>query len=126
ALHVRRPGPSRADDSIVVVLRVPLAGRAAVRVRVAVVTGASEVRPSGEAQISRQARFHVAVVVLEGNRIRVREARHVYPRAAAVRVDLAEVVVLHDNDDEVVEVESGGGQILDRCSGRETRGTRSV
>ena len=85
------------EDSIDDVDGAPRAVRARVRVRVAVVARAAEVRPSGDAQVVRQTRIHVAVALLESDRIGVGEGRHVRRGAAAVGVDVADIVVLHDD-----------------------------
>src|SRR5207244_5761513 len=90
---------------------------------------ASEIGSAGEAEVVREARIHVTIAVLVGNAPGIREARQVWGESAAVREDVAQVLVLHDDRDEVVEVESRGcgsanGRHVDAGRARGRRGSR--
>ena len=124
--HVRLPRQSGPEDPIDDAGGVPGTVRAGVRVRAAVVSRTSEVRGARETEVVRKARIHVAVVVLESDRIGVREGRHVRPGAAAMRVDVADVVVLHQDDHDMVEVEPGSGEGLDGPSGGTGEGSGAL
>src|SRR5207302_8369189 len=108
--HVCLPRHASRLEAVYDVWCVPSDARARVRIRIAAVVTTSEIGSAGEAEIVREARIHVAVAVLVRETPRIRQARQVRRESAAVCEDVAEVLVLHDDGHEVVEVESRGGR----------------
>ena len=101
--HVRLPRQTCVDEKVHDVLGFPSEIRAGVRVGISIVAATTEVLASRQAQVVREAR-PVAVNILRGQPVCVREGRHVRAGAAARREDVADRVILHHDNENIVEV----------------------
>src|SRR2546429_560708 len=102
-------GAARALESIHDIRRTPGGARARVRIRIAVVASATEIAAAGKAEIVREARIDVAVVIALRQSPGAREVRHVSCGSAARFQDVAQVVILHQDDYEIIEVRPRAG-----------------
>ena len=120
--HVTLPRQPGGLEAVHDVRRPPRGLRARRRVRSGV-RRAAEVRPARQAQIVGKARVRVAVHVLRRDSIGTGETGHVRGGSTAARQDVADVVVLHDDDEDVVEVcpLRGGPGEGGRCGRRPPR-----
>src|SRR5206468_9882513 len=88
----------------------PCGAGAAVRVRGAVIAAATEVATAGQAEVVREARIDVAIVIVLSEAPGIREIRHVRRAATTGCQDGTEVVVLHEDDDQIIKIRPGGGR----------------
>jgi len=120
--HVRFPRKTIRLEAVHDVRGLPRLVRAGIGLRIPVVALATEVRRARETKIVRQAWVDRAIQILGRQAVRTRESRQVGSCTPAACQNVAEVVILHDDDEDIVEVGSRRGGSpedgRDRCHPR--------